>query len=175
MIIWIDGTYGVGKSTVAKELLQSLYLPNLILLDSDEYYFPGLNSGRYFGDGMFPQNNKRFLSDFRGLIETDASRSDATVIVAMSVSMDECRNQLLLPLASKFCDLIHVVLTADKNTILARIDADPGRDKYFAVQHLDRNLIYLKDNYPHAEWINTDNLTPSEIAKHIVRLIRERQ
>lgn len=174
MIVWIDGTYGVGKSAVAKELSQSSDLQNIVLMDSDEYYFPGLNSGRYFGGGTSPQNNKRFLSDFKGLIETEASKPDTTVIVVMTLSMDECREHLLLPLAMKFHDFLHVILTADKNTILSRIHADHKRDQSWAAQHLDRTLVYLKENYPQAEWINTNSLTPTEVANSIISLISER-
>lgn len=173
MIVWIDGTFGVGKSTVAEELARLLSLSNIVILDSDEYYLSGLKNFQYMGGGTSPQNNMNFLSDFKIVIETEASKPDTTVIVVMALSMDECREHLFLPLAMKYHDLIHVILTADKNTILSRIHTDCQRDQSWATQHLDRNLVYLKKNYPQAERIDTDKLTPTEVANSIIRLIRE--
>lgn len=173
MIVWIDGTFGVGKSSVAEELHQSSALPGTVLMDSDEYYLPGLSSGRYFGGGMMPQNNIRFLSDFKGLIEAEASKPDATVIVTMALTMDECRDNLLLPLSSLFSDSIHIILTASKDTICSRICADGQRDQSFATQHLNRSVEYLRTNYPQANWIITDGLTVSEIADLVIAHIKQ--
>lgn len=173
MIVWIDGTFGVGKSSVAEELHQSSALPNTVLLDSDEYYLPGLSSGRYFGGGMMAQNNIRFLTDFKNLIETEASKPDSTVIVAMALTENECRDYLLLPLSSLFPDSIHIILTAETDTIYSRIRTDGQRDQSFATQHLNRNLKYLRTNYPQANWINTDRLTTTETAGLVIALIEK--
>lgn len=174
MIVWIDGTFGVGKSTVAEELARLLFLSNIVILDSDEYYLSGLKNFQYMGGGTSPQNNMNFLSDFKIVIETEASKPDTTVIVVMALSMDECREHLFLPLAMKYHDLIHVILTADKNTILSRIYTDDQREQSFATQHLDRNLDYLKENYSQADWIDTDGLNAAGVAHSIIALIRER-
>lgn len=173
MIVWIDGTLGVGKSSVAEELLQSSALLNTVLMDSDEYYLPGLSSGRYFGGGITPQNNIRFLPDFKGLIEAEASKPNAIVVVTMALTMDECRDNLFLPLSSLFPDSIHIILTADKDTIYSRIRTDGQRDQSFATQPLNRNFEYLRTNYPQANWIITDGLTASETADLVIALIKK--
>ena len=53
MIVWIDGTFGVGKSSVAENLQVLLNKPDVVVLDSDPFYLSGLNILRYSAVGYF--------------------------------------------------------------------------------------------------------------------------
>lgn len=171
MIVWLDGTYGVGKSSVADKLQELLNKPDVVVLDSDTFYLSGLKSLQYFGGGMLPQNNARFLSDFKNAIEKEITNNISIIIVVMALTMDECRDALLFPLQNQYSDLLHIVLTASRETIVSRIEGDSGRDYSFAKTPLGRNMAYLQLNYPQAEWIDTESITPKEAAKKIVELI----
>lgn len=171
MIVWIDGTFGVGKSSVAENLQVLLNKPDVVVLDSDPFYLSGLKILRYFGGGILPQNNARFLSDFKAAIEKEITNNISIIIVVMALTMDECRDTLLFPLQNQYSDLLHIVLTASRETIVSRIEGDSGRDYSFAQTPLSRNMAYLQLNYPHAEWINAESITPKEAALKIIELI----
>lgn len=167
MIIWIDGTYGVGKTSVAEALLHVLNSSNAVHLDADEYYLSGIKNLRYIGGGILPQNNERFIADFKAVITKKASNPEAIVVVTMALTMAECRDNLLIPLQLDHRNLVHIILKASEETIISRIDGDSRRDKDWAKSFLRRNIKFLSDNYSQAIWIDTDTMTPESIAEKI--------
>lgn len=69
MIIWIDGAYGVGKTTVARKVKEILG-GDTEIVDSDYYYQEMINeNGLLALGGTLPQNNKVFLARFKKVIE----------------------------------------------------------------------------------------------------------
>lgn len=87
MIIWIDGTYGVGKTTVASELMERFSNSEAEFLQSDRYRqemwdemvaeSKRTNCMPDFG-GFCPQNNIKFLEKMKGIIKERASISATT-------------------------------------------------------------------------------------------------
>ncbi len=73
MIIWIDGTYGIGKTSVAMALQNLDIGCNNIILDSDaiwcDYFRDQQKLGVFYGGGALPQNNVRFISYLRDKID----------------------------------------------------------------------------------------------------------
>lgn len=77
MIIWVDGTYGVGKTAVAKKIREKLGSV-AELLESDYYSNETLKkiveeaetsrTMPHMG-GTLPQNNMRFIKEFKRVIE----------------------------------------------------------------------------------------------------------
>ena len=69
MIIWLNGTYGVGKTTVARKI-EELLDTETEILESDYYYQEMVKENMLlaFG-GTLPQNNKNFLMRFKKVIE----------------------------------------------------------------------------------------------------------
>ena len=61
IIVWIDGTYGVGKSAAVNAFRQNYQLcnRNYLILDSDFYYLEGIK--KYVWGGCYPQNNQYFI------------------------------------------------------------------------------------------------------------------
>lgn len=172
MIIWIDGVFGVGKSSVANVLVQIIGEAISCHLDSDEIYITGMKADhRYFPGGFFPQNNLRFLADYKKAIEDAASEQYRVIIATMAITMDECRDYLFLPVSSEY-QVQHVVLNAEQQVIKKRIENDNGRDKQFALSRLTSGQTYLENNFPDAVWIDTTNLSTSDVADQIMDLIR---
>ena len=100
MIIWVDGTYGVGKTTIATmlkekmgdevELLLSDYYCNAtikkIVAEAEaNHRFPCIG-------GTLPQNNKSFLRQFKEL--TAETSAEKTLIIDMALTMTECKANL---------------------------------------------------------------------------------
>lgn len=126
MIIWLNGTFGAGKTTTARHLVDGrsglrLYDPETVgqLL---AYHLPD----HEFSD--FQQ-----LPSWRALVPVVADElSSATGqdLVAVQTVLDQGYwNELGDGLSAHGQSVLHVVLDADPDTLLARIDADPeGRD-----------------------------------------------
>ena len=65
-------------------------------------------------------------------------------------------------------NIIHFILTAEKETIKSRINADESRDKNFSLEFLEFNQNFLIDNFKDAKYINTENKDVNEVAKEIL-------
>ena len=173
MIVWIDGTFGVGKTSVAEALKEKLPLQDVIHLDADRSYQAG--NRKYFGGGFFAQNNERFLSDFKSQIE-ESVKENEIVIVTMALTMDECRDYLFRQLQSTTSKLIHVILFADEQTVLSRIENDvPTRDKDYAKRNMKKNTEYLSKNFSEAIRLDTDGKSINEVADAILEIVKAHQ
>ena len=103
MIVWLDGTFGVGKSTVASKIVEKLSDRQVKYLDSDFYWSEFLKklfaktTKFYFPkiEGLDPQNNKQFINRFRYLIKEEAKDTDKLIIIAMALTQKECKEGLL--------------------------------------------------------------------------------
>lgn len=181
MIIWIDGTYGVGKSSVAAELMKRFFNSEAEFLNSD-YYRQEIwdemvaeskrtNCIPHFG-GFYPQNNINFWEKMKGIIEERASGLGKYVIIDIAVTMIECKEKLFEPLQRAGNEIIHIILTADEETIKSRIQNDSNRDKSTALNNMKKNLLFLDRNFNDAIRIKTDNRSVGDIANEIAGIIK---
>lgn len=179
MIVLLDGTFGVGKTSVINEI-EKQYVGKIKLevLESDCYFqqyvlervkeaeernmFPAIG-------GVLPQNNIVFLEKYRDII-LDKS-NDAIVINDMALIMSECKERIHDFLQTE--DMIHIILEADKNTIKKRIEIDQNsqRDKSLATSRLDEFVDFLSKNYKNAIRISTENKDTKDIAREILNII----
>lgn len=176
MIIWVDGTYCVGKTTVAKrlkerlggttELLESDYYSNETLkkiVEEAEAAHRMPNIG-----GTLPQNNMRFIREFKNLIAKKSENSDKKLIVDMALTRIECKENLFDCLQKEGKNIEHIILTADIETIKERIKKDENRMKEVALEGLADNIAFLDRNYPDAIQIKTDNRDIDDIVTEII-------
>lgn len=170
MIIWIDGTYGVGKTTITNKIADKLNKTKFIVLDSD-YYFQEFGKGHpeavLFG-GVTPQHNLYFLNYFKSIIEAKTLNGESAII-AMAATTNECNNTLIDYLSERE-DFIHIILEANDETIISRISKDTkeSRDKRFAIDFLNENTKFLTNNYYEAIRVNTDNKTIDYVVDEII-------
>lgn len=162
MIVWIDGAYGVGKSSVTNELKSRLKNRQLEHLDSDTYQYM-----LAYGGGCTLQNNIHFLKVFKEIIENKIMDCCNLLIVEMALTQNECKKYLFDSLKLKH-QIIHVILMASEETIATRIKSDSRRDKGFALEHLAENNAFLKQNYPDAVFINTQDKSIMDICDDIL-------
>lgn len=184
MIIWIDGAYGVGKTAVAMRIKELLSDSEAELLESDYYSNESLrrlveeakasNSFPHIG-GVLPQNNMRFIIEFRELIVEKSQDTDKKLIIDMALTMVECKENLIDYLESEGKDIVHVILTADEETIKLRIKNDENRMKETALEWLTQNISFLDRNFPDAIRIKTDNRDVDDIANEIMGKIESRK
>ena len=65
-------------------------------------------------------------------------------------------------------DIVHIILTADKETIKERIKKDTNRMKDIALEWMVDNIEFLDNNYSDAIWIKTDNRHIDDIVDKII-------
>lgn len=170
MIVLINGTYGVGKSTVARSIQEKI--PNVEILESDFYYSQMLNENPYsVGGGTTPQNNMTFLTRFKKVIFDQLDDINKITIVVMAITQDECKNEILEPLIEKSAEFYHFILTANHETILDRINNQDNREKMFATSFLEPNIKFLENNFQNVPRIKTDNKDISAVADEIIDII----
>lgn len=167
MLIWLDGTYGVGKSSVANELME--IMTEVIIMNADTYYSKMMKEGliNIFG-GTTPQNKNDFLMLFRNEIE-QALLANPIVVVDMAMTQPESKELL-----HDYFDTdktIHIILTADSDCINQRIDNCNERDTLFAKSWKPINEQFLAKNYPDGKFLDTTNLSAYETAKRIQQII----
>jgi gluconate kinase len=163
-IIWLDGTFGVGKTTVSMSLNKKL--PQFKILDSDEYHQTLMkkNPDAFVFGGFLPQNNKYFIQYFRKIIDEEIAKGATNLIVVMAVTFEESRKGLLNYFENKGVEITHIILQANKDVLQERIMSDKQRDQDFALQRMEWNLKFLEQHYVDAVRIDTDNMIPEEVA-----------
>lgn len=176
MIIWIDGTYGIGKTQVALKVYEKLRDNKIELLNSDQYYREIIKEIAIFGGGTMPQNNKMFLKRFRKIIEEKISDSSKIIIIDMAITEMECKEILFNYINDKYNNIMHFILNATFDNIQNRIKLDFNRDREDALYYLDRNVKFLENNFKNAIWIDTNNKTAAEVADIIIKhIFREKK
>lgn len=162
MIIWIDGTYGVGKTTVAEKLCDLFGSSPPLVLHSDEYWQTFLKSSCR-GGGCFPQNNTAFINEFKSIILDCLNEDCKLLIVDMALTDKKCRDGLLNELVATDIDILHFILDADNQIIRNRILSDEVREqKEQHIRAIIPNKTFLSENYKGAIWIDTGKVSPAE-------------
>ena len=168
MIIFINGTYGVGKTQVANKINQ-LYGDKSKVLDPDQLWTDELkkNCTIIFGDGAYPQNNKKFLQILKNRLDKEIKEYKGILIIPMTVAEDLSYNTLISPYNNT---IKHFILTARDEIVIERIHKDKLRDQSFAICNMEINNKYIK-NIENATFIDTSDMSIEEVAKYIIERI----
>lgn len=179
VVIWINGACGVGKSTIAKEIKRNFSDDKIEILDSDYYYQPknyfyrkDEKSGKYIcGGATRQQNNKIFIEDFKKILEEKFKDRNKQFIIPMSLTDVACKDLIKI---NK--NILHIILTADKEIIESRIkfDSDPSRDKKFNLEWLEQDIWFLNNNFEDAIRIDTNNKNIRDTADEIIQYLKNR-
>ena len=184
MIIWINGTYCVGKTDVSRRLKERLSAYDAELLELDNYSDsimgkvlknPKENNISYADIDGASSYDIQYHEEFRAMIEEKANKM---LIVDTAITDKTCKNIVFDYLSEKYDDLLHIILMADEETIKVRIQNDDKRkhdDKVFALANLRNNLSFMEENFKDAIWIKTDDRDVESIVDEIIELIMSRK
>ena len=165
MIIWLNGPFGVGKSTLANLLHQEI--PDSILYDPE-----------LLGD-FFQENLPKAVcpEDFQDypiwrqitvqIIRDLATKTGKVIIVPMTVFKKEYYQEIIEQGLRKDMYVQHYILVAEKETILERLDKRTQENNNWALKHLDNCLQAFEDQIP-GQKIDTDGLTVDKIAEIVL-------
>lgn len=165
MIIIVDGTYGIGKSSVCEVLQKEL---NMQFIDSDSLWneFADKYKMAAFFGATEPQRKVKYLEYVR-----DKVKDNKNCILSMTLASDEARNVIVEYFNQNGLYYYHFILEASEKSIIQRIEKDAkNRDREFAKEHLRSNMDYLGVNYENAIRVNTEGKTLEQVAQNICQI-----
>jgi len=167
VIIWLNGAFGVGKTTTARHLVGDL--PNARLFDPEHV---GYMVAEHLRDHAFTDFQQ--LAPWRTLVPTvmdQVSRFTGQGLVApQSVLVEAYWQELQAGFVEHSLDVVHVLLDADPDVMQARIRGDEI-ERQASGWRLDHLAAYAAAR----DWllaaadlvVDTTCLTPSEVSAAI--------
>lgn len=177
MVIIINGSFGVGKTTVAKILRQKIdegvvFDPEKIgfVLRRLPAFFPF--SGRNFDDY---QDISLWRSLNIRLIDFCHRFRSSKIIVPMAFSNLDILNEFRWELEKKNIEIRHFCLTASQETIFKRLEKRGVQPLSGESQWIYRKATHCCQVHKlreYQEQINTEEKSPSEVADEIIQKLK---
>lgn len=156
MIIWLNGPFGIGKTSLATMLHQEinnsyLYDPEL-LGDFLQSQLPqGICPEDFQDYSVWRQATYQIVFDL-------ATKTDKIIIVPMTIYKKESYQEIIQRLIGDQIPLEHYILLAEKTTILERLANRVTEDNIWAKRHLDVALEAFESQIP-GQKLKTDGLS----------------
>ncbi|GLF94989.1 AAA family ATPase [Streptomyces yaizuensis] len=171
MIIWLNGTFGAGKTTTSKEL--TALVPDSRVFDAEQV---GYMLWHVLG---VPKNFQDF-PPWRGLVvETARQVLDhvgGTLVVPQTVLTEQYWREIHDGLTEAGIPVHHVVLHTDRDTLVRRIETDTVPESVKARQWRLDHLTAYEQALPwlrrEARVIDTTDIAPARVAETIVAGVR---
>ena len=172
VIIWINGGFGAGKTTLAEELHRRL--PDAVVYDPEDV-------GLMLWKWMPPNGDFQHLPSWRELVVATAlslRRHHAdTLIVPMSLIRDSYRAEILSGLADAGEEVLHIFLEVDAGVLRERLNARVTDPRYSEWDQAARELgmpgvdemVAAAARQPAGTLLlRSDRLTPAELADEVL-------
>lgn len=170
-IIWIDGTFGSGKTAVANAVAKKIRNGYLLEFDDLQMKYKPDSISAYFGE-RYPEA-KKYLIDalIKEILEIIQKGSYDYLIIPIALINDYCNEKLV----NGFADIesYHFILTATNEILYQRIKNQENRDVDLAVSCMPNAIMYLNKHYTGAFRIDTSNMNVDTVAEKIVKIIIE--
>ncbi|WP_327235896.1 AAA family ATPase [Streptomyces sp. NBC_01317] len=173
MIVWLNGTFGAGKTTTAKELTG--LLPQARVFDPEEVGYMlrhVLNS--------VPHTNFQEWTPWRGLVVETAAQVlgyvGGVLVVPQTVLTAAYWTEIRTGLAAKGIPVHHFVLHTDRDTLTTRIRTDTAPESLSAVRWRLDHLTPYEEALPwlrrEATVLDTTHVPPAAVARTIADAVR---
>ena len=171
VIIWINGGFGAGKTTLAAELHRRL--PGAIVYDPEDV-------GLMLWKWIRPDGDFQHLPSWQELVVATAlslrRHHAATLIVPMSLIRDAYRAEILDGLADAGEEVLHVFLEADAGALRERLNArvtHPDKDwdraaREFGMTGVDEIVAAAARQPARTLMLRSDRLTPAKLADEVL-------
>jgi gluconate kinase len=179
VIIWLNGAFRAGKTTLAGELHRRV--PEAVVYDPEDV-------GLMLWKWMPPNDDFQDLPSWRELVVATAlslRRHHAeTLIVPMSLIRDDYRAEILGGLADAGEEVLHVFLEADAGVLRERLNArvgipdNPGANqsaREWALSRIDAAIVAAARQPGGTLMLRSDRLTPAELADEVLAAAGLRQ
>jgi hypothetical protein len=179
VIIWLNGGFGAGKTTLAQELHRRL--PDAVAYDPEDV-------GIMLWKWLRPDGDFQHLPSWRELVVATAlslRRHHAeTLIVPMTLIRDAYRAEILGGLSDAGEEILHVFLEADAGVLRERLNArvlipdNPETDQSargFGLSHVDAAVAAAARQPGGTLMLRSDRLTPAKLADEVLAAAGLRQ
>ena len=166
MIIWINGSFGVGKTSTAELLKKEL--DNSIMYDPEE--IGGFLSNVFEHEKDDFQDYELWRTLNSDILKYMCSIYEI-VIVPMTITNKQYYDEIVNKLEVSGIKLNHFILCASKENIINRLDSR-GNSTEWAYNQVDKCINVFESNEFKCKKINTDNMTVSDVVKTIVDSIQ---
>ena len=169
MIIWINGSFGVGKTTVSNKLHKEL---------KESFIYDPEKAGEFIWD-----NSPDCIShkgDFQDILmwrdfnyqmlKYIHENYSGTIIVPMTLVNKEYYSQIIGRLINEGISIHHYILLAERSTILSRLAKRGASNNSWPAQQIDRCLTSFEKDIIGIK-IYTDNLSIEEVVKLILKRV----
>jgi hypothetical protein len=173
MIVWVNGPFGVGKSSTVGELLTRY--PDASTFDPERWGWILQRTVGWMRPGDFQDLRAWRTGTIRAVLRR--SRGSTLLIVPMSLLDPTYTEEIISCLREHGRMVVHVTLHASADVLRARIEGDvrdPGARPWRLTQlaRYEAEAASLAERGP---VIDTDELTPAEVADTIGGLIAAHQ
>lgn len=166
MIVWIDGPYGVGKSTLAREMRE--LLPKCHIFAAEEV-------GNAVRDNLPPELFAGYIFegyplwfDFcAALLLEIADRFDGDVLAPMTLTRPDSFEKIAQKLKAAGHDVRHVLLESDYDTVRSRILARGGEEGCWCMENIPLCLDAQRE-FQNVLRIPSFEKTPRELAEEVL-------
>ena len=166
-IIWIDGTFGSGKTAVSNAITEKL--SNAYLLEFDLLQLKYKQPFKY--GALYPEARKYLIEALiKEMQEVIQKECYDYLIIPIALINDYCNERLII---NGFTDIKshHFILTSTNEILIQLINNQKNRDINLAMTYMDQAIKYLNNHYSQAIRIDTSNMSINDVAKKIVQLI----
>ena len=168
-ILWINGAFGSGKTSVAEALHKKIARSHIYDPEQAGYFL-----WDNFPEELRCRGNFQHIDLWRDFnykfIKYVYAHYDGTLIVPMTIYIPQYYEEIVGRLLGEGCDLHHFILRAERETLLARLKSRDDPDDSFAVQHIDRCLDAYASTITEKR-IDTDTLCVEDIVSVILKQI----
>lgn len=170
MIVWLNGTHGVGKTTTSA-LLQQL-IPDSRVFDAEKV-------GQTLMDitpGLPATDNFQHWPPWRQLVIETARHvlayTGGTLVIPMTVLVERYWREITTGLAQYAIPVRHFVLHADQDTLRGRIESEHAVPSPFRLKYLGP-YAEAANTWLHgaAEVVDTTHLMPAQVATQIAQAL----
>jgi gluconate kinase len=167
MIIWINGTFGSGKTTTAYELQKRV--ENSFVFDPERFgYVLMKNVPKEISKNDF-QDYPIWRETNYSLLRQVTESYKGIIIVPMTLTNEKYFKEIIGRLREDGITVKHFTLSASKETIAKRLRKRFEGKNSWAYQQMDKRLSSLsKDTFQ--EHIHSDALSIEEVVERIARL-----
>jgi len=178
MLIWLNGPFGAGKTTLAEAL--RVRRPEMLLFDPEEIGFlvrtlvPPADSGDFQDLPLWRTLTVAALRAVRQHYAQD-------IVVPMTLVRPDYFEEILGALARDGETVLHVFLSPDEAVLRARITAqimsdDPARDekiRHWRLAQVDRCLAAKAWMPEHTRFMDSGTMQPDILAERILEEVGE--
>lgn len=166
MIVWINGAFGSGKTQAAYELQRRI--PNSYVYDPENTgFFIAKNIPLSISENDFQDYPmwRKFNCD---MLDYISKHYAGHLIVPMTITNRQYYEEIIAYLSEKY-DIKHIILYAEKKTLLRRLASRLEGRQSWAAQQIDRCIRAFDEDITEYK-IYTDNLNVDQVVEQIAAI-----